>query len=208
MRNCTCPRNFALVAFVPSRRVHVTHTTRNVHSFITLSSRTRNHLTPSEVAISEMTTRSPYVTSVPTLKPPDPPSLSLSLSLVPSPLVGSSDRVSSGRFLVQIKLIFEGQTLFSYEFHIGAREALCDPASNGDVFTCRRLATRDATRLHPGPISKSPLSFHAFFILLYRINSISDTDLYTALFFSREGMLNEVAIRASTGTCFRNPWWL
>lgn len=81
MRNCTCPRNFALVAFVPSRRVHVTHTTRNVHSFITLSSRTRNHLTPSEVAISEMTTRSPYVTSVPTLKPPDPPSLSLSLSL-------------------------------------------------------------------------------------------------------------------------------
>lgn len=56
------------------------------------------------------------------------------------------NRVSSGRFLVQIKLIFKGPTLFSYEFHIGAGPR--DPW-NGDVFTCRSRS-RDA-RLHPGP---------------------------------------------------------
>lgn len=106
----------------------------------------------------------------PILLPPPPSSSSLLFSpLLPSSPVpfslwarlppASAVCVSSGRFLVQIKLIFEGPTLFSYEFHIGARPR--DPW-NGDVFTCRHAhgtltgRSRDAlgrsrdARLHPG----------------------------------------------------------
>lgn len=76
--------------------------------------------------------------------PPPPHALPLSLSL---PFVGP--RVSSGRFLVQIKLIFEGPTLFSYEFHIGAPRGM-------------EMFSRAATHTRRGPLVKARAFFPRF----------------------------------------------